>query len=202
MRGIVITRTTALTTVQHAKFTLRFSNLLEIETASKEDEEQRAGRFIDWISSRISKRGARWEEVAGKGKVPIDRASHLPRSGSFRYVAPQRVPFASATPTFTRLVDKAPQRCPPIPLPVDAFASPALGTVRTLYPCGTVMSSVCGGQFSSKPRRMDTAAAFAKAPYTGTIWSSSFFERLVTTSGSFAPTKTVSSWRKPPTPQM
>gem|GEM_PF-4508767 len=36
---------------------------------------------------------------------------------------------------------------------------------------------------------------------TATIWSSSFFERLVTTSGWVLPTKTVSSCRKPPTPQ-
>lgn len=48
--------------MQHAKFTLRFSNLSEIETACKEDEEQRSGRFIDWISSRISRKCARWVE--------------------------------------------------------------------------------------------------------------------------------------------
>lgn len=59
---IVTTRTTTLTTVQHAKFTLRFSDLSEIEAACKEDEEQRAGRLIDWISSRIGKKCARWVE--------------------------------------------------------------------------------------------------------------------------------------------
>ncbi|EJD04067.1 uncharacterized protein FOMMEDRAFT_106503 [Fomitiporia mediterranea MF3/22] len=58
----ITTRTTALTTVQHAKFTLRFSDLAEIETACKEDEEQRAGRFIDWISSRVTAKCSRWVE--------------------------------------------------------------------------------------------------------------------------------------------
>ena len=57
---IVTTRTTTLTTVQHARFTLRFSNLSEIEVACKEDEEQRAGRFIDWISSRVGRSCSRW----------------------------------------------------------------------------------------------------------------------------------------------
>ncbi len=36
--------------------------------------------------------------------------------------------------------------------------------------------------------------------YTETIWSSSFFDRLVMTSGAVLPTITVSSCRKPPTP--
>ena len=34
-------------------------------------------------------------------RVPIDRASVPPRPGSFQYVAPQRVPFASGTPSPT-----------------------------------------------------------------------------------------------------
>lgn len=57
---IVTTRTTTLTTVPHANFTLRFSDLREVESACKEDEEQRAGRSIDWISSRLGKNSSRW----------------------------------------------------------------------------------------------------------------------------------------------
>ncbi|KAG2075048.1 hypothetical protein BDR04DRAFT_1006461 [Suillus decipiens] len=56
----VTTRTTTLTTVPHASFALRFSDLKEIETACREDEEQRATRTIDWIGDRISKRCAKW----------------------------------------------------------------------------------------------------------------------------------------------
>lgn len=56
----VTTRTTALTTVPHASFALRFSDLTEIEAACREDEEQRATRTIDWIGDRISKRCAKW----------------------------------------------------------------------------------------------------------------------------------------------
>ncbi|KAG0696032.1 ER-golgi trafficking TRAPP I complex 85 kDa subunit-domain-containing protein [Suillus ampliporus] len=56
----VTTRTTALTTVPHASFALRFSDLAEIEAACREDEEQRATRTIDWIGARISKRCAKW----------------------------------------------------------------------------------------------------------------------------------------------
>jgi hypothetical protein len=41
---------------------LRFSDLVEIEEACREDEEQRAGRTIDWISARISRRCAKWLE--------------------------------------------------------------------------------------------------------------------------------------------
>lgn len=41
---------------------VRFSELAEIEAACKEDEEQRAARTIDWISSRVSKRCAKWVE--------------------------------------------------------------------------------------------------------------------------------------------
>ncbi|KAG1875607.1 ER-golgi trafficking TRAPP I complex 85 kDa subunit-domain-containing protein [Suillus subalutaceus] len=56
----VTTRTTTLTTVPHASFALRFSDLTEIESACREDEEQRATRTIDWIGDRISKRCAKW----------------------------------------------------------------------------------------------------------------------------------------------
>lgn len=56
----VTTRTTALVSIPHASFALRFSDLSEIEEACQEDEEQRAVRTIDWISARISHRCVKW----------------------------------------------------------------------------------------------------------------------------------------------
>ena len=53
-----------LTPVPHKSFALRFSDLAEIELACKEDEEARAGRLIDWLGTRISRRAARWAEDA------------------------------------------------------------------------------------------------------------------------------------------
>ncbi|KAF8761175.1 ER-Golgi trafficking TRAPP I complex 85 kDa subunit [Rhizoctonia solani] len=53
-------RTTALATTTHDRYFLRFSDLLDVETVCKEDEEARAGRMFDWISSRVSKRAAAW----------------------------------------------------------------------------------------------------------------------------------------------
>ncbi|KAJ7492750.1 ER-golgi trafficking TRAPP I complex 85 kDa subunit-domain-containing protein [Mycena latifolia] len=58
----VTTRTTSLTSVPHASFGLRFSSLSEIESACREDEEQRAERTIDWIGARINKRSSKWLE--------------------------------------------------------------------------------------------------------------------------------------------
>jgi hypothetical protein len=58
----VTTRTTTLTDVPHTSFALRFSDLAEIETACREDEEQRAVRTIDWMGERINKRSAKWVE--------------------------------------------------------------------------------------------------------------------------------------------
>jgi hypothetical protein len=58
----VTTRTTTLTDVPHTSFALRFSDLAEIETACKEEEEKRAVRTIDWIGERINKRSAKWVE--------------------------------------------------------------------------------------------------------------------------------------------
>ena len=43
-------------------FALRFSDLVEIEEGCREDEEERAGRTIDWISARISSKCAKWIE--------------------------------------------------------------------------------------------------------------------------------------------
>lgn len=59
----VTTRTTSLTSVSHHSFALRFSNVLDIEDAVHEDEEQRAGRTMDWIGSRISQRCERWMDM-------------------------------------------------------------------------------------------------------------------------------------------
>ena len=56
---------------------LRFSDLSDIEAASKEDEEQRAARFLDWLGSRIAQKCARWvdelerQEKEGKS-APLD----------------------------------------------------------------------------------------------------------------------------------
>jgi len=58
----VITRTAALTPVQHTSFAIRFSDLTEIEDGCREPEEQRAGRFIDWIGARIALRSSSWVE--------------------------------------------------------------------------------------------------------------------------------------------
>ncbi|KAF8078759.1 ER-golgi trafficking TRAPP I complex 85 kDa subunit-domain-containing protein [Lyophyllum atratum] len=58
----VTTRTTSLVSVPHTSFALRFSDLVEIETACREDEDQRAVRTIDWIGARINKRCAKWTE--------------------------------------------------------------------------------------------------------------------------------------------
>jgi hypothetical protein len=70
--SLVTTRTTSLTSVPHATFALRFSDLIEIEEACREDEERRATRLIDWMSGRINQKCARWvsemEEPEAKGK--------------------------------------------------------------------------------------------------------------------------------------
>ncbi|KAI0830719.1 ER-golgi trafficking TRAPP I complex 85 kDa subunit-domain-containing protein [Trametes gibbosa] len=59
----ITTRTTSLTSVPHASFALRFSDVVEIENAVHEDEEQRAGRMLDWMGSRISERCERWVDM-------------------------------------------------------------------------------------------------------------------------------------------
>ncbi|KDQ63410.1 hypothetical protein JAAARDRAFT_169218 [Jaapia argillacea MUCL 33604] len=58
----VTTRTTSLTNISHSSFALRFSDLHEIESACREDDESRASRTIDWIGSRVAKRCAKWVE--------------------------------------------------------------------------------------------------------------------------------------------
>ncbi|EIW64369.1 uncharacterized protein TRAVEDRAFT_158546 [Trametes versicolor FP-101664 SS1] len=59
----ITTRTTSLTSVPHASFALRFSDVVEIEDAVHEDEEQRAGRMMDWMGSRISQRCQKWVDM-------------------------------------------------------------------------------------------------------------------------------------------
>ncbi|EKM61151.1 uncharacterized protein PHACADRAFT_190295 [Phanerochaete carnosa HHB-10118-sp] len=62
----VTTRTTTLNSVPHASFALRFSELPDVESSLHEDEEQRAGRTLDWIGSRVGARSARWVEMVEK----------------------------------------------------------------------------------------------------------------------------------------
>ncbi|KAF9270075.1 hypothetical protein L218DRAFT_848836 [Marasmius fiardii PR-910] len=71
----VTTRTTALTSVTHASFGLRFSDLTQVEATCKEDEEQRANRTLDWIANRMSQRCGRWVEDLEKLG---DNATRLP----------------------------------------------------------------------------------------------------------------------------
>ncbi|KAF8349763.1 ER-golgi trafficking TRAPP I complex 85 kDa subunit-domain-containing protein [Amanita rubescens] len=56
----VTTRSTSLTSIPHSSFSLRFSDLREIEVASREDEDQRAVRMLDWIGDRVNKDCAKW----------------------------------------------------------------------------------------------------------------------------------------------
>ncbi|TFK77235.1 hypothetical protein BDN72DRAFT_755266 [Pluteus cervinus] len=58
----VTTRTTSLASVTHPSFSLRFSELPDIEDACREDDEQRAVRTLEWIGSRIQRRCAKWAE--------------------------------------------------------------------------------------------------------------------------------------------
>ncbi|KAL1748561.1 ER-golgi trafficking TRAPP I complex 85 kDa subunit-domain-containing protein [Schizophyllum fasciatum] len=62
----VTTRTSTLTSVPHASFALRFSDLREIEEACKEDEERRAMRTLDWIGGRINAKCKAWVDEAAK----------------------------------------------------------------------------------------------------------------------------------------
>jgi hypothetical protein len=69
-----------LTPVPLASFALRFSDLAEIEEGCREDEEQRAGRMIDWISARVSSRCVRWLEDWERVEVAAaenDRTNNL-----------------------------------------------------------------------------------------------------------------------------
>ncbi|KAH8102427.1 ER-golgi trafficking TRAPP I complex 85 kDa subunit-domain-containing protein [Cristinia sonorae] len=59
----ITTRTTALAPIPLSSFALRFSDLVEIETAIHEDEEQRAERMMDWIGNRVQPRCATWVEL-------------------------------------------------------------------------------------------------------------------------------------------
>lgn len=50
----------------HPSFSLRFSDLEEVEVALHEDDEQRAERTMDWIGSRVAAQSARWADMADK----------------------------------------------------------------------------------------------------------------------------------------
>ena len=56
----VTTRSTSLTSIPHSSFSLRFSDLREIEVACREDEDQRAVRMLDWIGDRVNKHCTKW----------------------------------------------------------------------------------------------------------------------------------------------
>ncbi|KAF9475629.1 hypothetical protein BDN70DRAFT_883515 [Pholiota conissans] len=56
----VTTRTSSLMSIPHDSFALRFSDLIDVEEACLEDEEQRTSRTIDWMTARIGKRCGKW----------------------------------------------------------------------------------------------------------------------------------------------
>ncbi|KAF9527818.1 ER-golgi trafficking TRAPP I complex 85 kDa subunit-domain-containing protein [Crepidotus variabilis] len=58
----VTTRTTSLSSIPHTSFALRFSEITQVEEACREDEDDRAGRMVDWMSERIGRRCAGWVE--------------------------------------------------------------------------------------------------------------------------------------------
>ncbi|KAG8747243.1 hypothetical protein FRC10_001859 [Ceratobasidium sp. 414] len=68
-------RTTALASVTHDRYFIRFSNLQDVEAASKEDEEVRAGRTFDWMGARISRRAAAW--VAEVEEKPLNLGKEM-----------------------------------------------------------------------------------------------------------------------------
>ncbi|TCD62768.1 hypothetical protein EIP91_006412 [Steccherinum ochraceum] len=59
----ITTRTTSLASIPLSTFALRFSDLVDIESAIHEDEEQRAERTMDWIGNRVQPRCAAWVET-------------------------------------------------------------------------------------------------------------------------------------------
>lgn len=68
------TRTTTLVSVPHTSFALRFSELSDVESALHEDEEQRAGRTLDWIGARVAARSAHWVDLAER-KIGMSRTT-------------------------------------------------------------------------------------------------------------------------------
>jgi hypothetical protein len=46
--------------VPHNSFAIRFSNLVDVENACREDDESRAVRTIDWMTARINRRCQIW----------------------------------------------------------------------------------------------------------------------------------------------
>ena len=62
--------------MSHTSFALRFSYLHEIEEAGREDDERRAERALDWITSRINHRCLKW--VQDMERVPEKDAVRTP----------------------------------------------------------------------------------------------------------------------------
>ncbi|CAE7231072.1 unnamed protein product [Rhizoctonia solani] len=69
----VSARTTTLATTTHERYFLRFSDLPEVELACKEDEEARASRTLDWMSSRVSHRAGAWVQEAGERPLNLGK---------------------------------------------------------------------------------------------------------------------------------
>jgi hypothetical protein len=59
---LVSTRTSSSATVIQSEFHLRFTEFSRIVDSCKEDEDARATRFIEWLSSRIASQGPEWVE--------------------------------------------------------------------------------------------------------------------------------------------
>ncbi|KAG9118362.1 hypothetical protein FRC07_007148, partial [Ceratobasidium sp. 392] len=72
---LVSARTTTLAPVTHNRYFIRFSNLQDVEAASKEDEESRAGRTFDWMGTRISRKAAAW--VAEVEEKPLNLGKEM-----------------------------------------------------------------------------------------------------------------------------
>lgn len=55
--------------VTHPSFALRFSDLVQVESACREDEEMRASRTIDWVGGRIARKAPEWvHDVESRNK--------------------------------------------------------------------------------------------------------------------------------------
>ncbi|KAH7104622.1 ER-golgi trafficking TRAPP I complex 85 kDa subunit-domain-containing protein [Auriculariales sp. MPI-PUGE-AT-0066] len=71
----VTSRTTALATVALASFALRFSDLGQTETACKEGEDARAGRTIDWLGARATRKASEWLDDGARVRTSFARTA-------------------------------------------------------------------------------------------------------------------------------
>ena len=146
--SVVNTRTTTLTAVTHPSFSLRFSDLVDIEQACREDEEQRAVRSIDWISARVSNRCATWlEDWEKAGAAAAEREGKpVPKTPWWeevkRCVEGSRVPdktegwnhpLASAFSPFSSVVRRLHFAEDIVILAVSTFASNPLQALAQLH---------------------------------------------------------------------